>query len=169
MAGTAESWGAHNFGAPEFCSLDSNDEFTSNCGVKMCEEEHNILKNKYMQLPSQQRMNWWDFLDVLVCLEKSAQCKVCTKCNWCKYYFRNLLGEAWGLTWNSWWTKRGQVFVAVLYSSHDERYARHSMTVKPVNRRAVSPLELAMFEQKEKNTLERLRKKFHKYEKKCLF
>ena len=166
MAGTSEKCGkftrGQEFLRPEFSGIDSNDNWVGDCKAPGCHGQHKILLNKGWNLPSTQIMNWWDFLDVLECYEKSSPCGLCTNCNWCKYYFRNLLGEAWGLTWNSWRTECGQFFMAVKLSPHDERYSRRPMTVEPYGRRVPSPEEKLLIEVKERKTLFRLRKKFDK-------
>ena len=54
--------------SPEFNKLDSNDKWLDECGAAKCHQNHKILKNEVMIHPSSHhRMNWWDFLDVLVC------------------------------------------------------------------------------------------------------
>ena len=144
MAGSSESvpfTRGQEFIRPEFPGLDSNDKWVGKCEAQGCHGQHIILTNDNMALPSHQIMNWWDFLDVLECYEEAADCDVCTNCRWCKFWFKNLLGEAWGLTWNSWRTKNGQFFMAVRFSPHDERYTRRSMTVEPWGCRVPSPEE----------------------------
>ena len=84
------------FGLLEFPGIDSNDKYIADCSAEGCTKKHNILKND-MLLSGDQVMNWLDFLDVLECYENAAECGVCTKCSWCKYYFKTLLAEAWGL------------------------------------------------------------------------
>ena len=75
----------------DFPKLDSNDVWLDECGAANCRKAHNILNNEVMLRPTSNRlMNWWDFLDVLVCYAESAKCGLCCKCNWCLYYFRNL-------------------------------------------------------------------------------
>lgn len=89
--------------SPDFPKLDSNDVWLDECGAANCRKAHNILNNEVMLRPTSNRlMNWWDFLDVLVCYAESAKCGLCCKCNWCLYYFRNLLAEADGLVWSTW-------------------------------------------------------------------
>ena len=138
---------------PEFLGLDTNDVWLTQCEAQGCSGNHNILTNTVKLLPSHQIMNWWDFLDVLECYEQETDCGVCTNCCWCRYYFKNLLGEAWGLTWNNWRTKKGQFFVAVCFSPHNEHYTRRPMTVEPWGRRVLSPLEKQLVEEKEKKKL----------------
>ena len=147
---------------PEFYKLDSNDKWLEDCGAKGCTQKHNILKNHVMLLPGDQVVNWWDFLDILECYEKAAKCGVCTRCHWCKYYFRNLLAEVWGLTFNTWRTINGYFFTAVVFNPHDERYGCRPMTVRPRTRRAPSNLEKQMIKLKEERTLFRLKKKIGK-------
>lgn len=81
---------------PEFCGMDSNDRWVGECGATGCHGRHNILKNNVMCLPNDCIMNWWDFLDVLQCYERNAQCGVCTSCSQCQEFFLCLLEEAWG-------------------------------------------------------------------------
>ena len=83
---------------PEFQGLDSNDQWVETCGEKNCPKKHNILKNNSMLLPNDQAMNWWDFLDVLVCYAESAEYGLCRKCSWCRYWYKNLLGEGVNLS-----------------------------------------------------------------------
>ena len=125
MSGCSENqfYRGQEFIRPEFGGLDSNDFWVGECEAQGCHGQH-ILKNNKICLPSHQIMNWWDFLDVLECYEKQADCNLCTRCHWCKFFLKNLLGEAWGLTWNSWRTQNGQFFMAVRFSHHDERYSR---------------------------------------------
>ena len=158
-----------NFIFPEFCGLDSNDKWVGQCGASECYGKHNILKNEVLCLQSHQIMNWWDFLDALECYERSAECGHCTRCRWCKYYFKNLLGEAWGLTWNTWRTKDGQIFMAVRFSPHCEWYARRPMVVEPWRHRTPSPEEREAIEQKEEETLFRLKKNMEKDFNFCIF
>ena len=146
------------FGLLEFPGIDSNDKYIADCSAEGCTKKHNILKND-MLLSGDQVMNWLDFLDVLECYENAAECGVCTKCSWCKYYFKTLLAEAWGLTWNSWRTMYGQIFTAVVFNPHDEAYRRRPMTVTPRSRQRVSEAERQKIEGKEQKTLFRLKKK----------
>ena len=69
---------------PEFYGLNSNDKWMDDCGADGCTQKHNILKNEVMLLPGDQVVNWWDFLDILVCYENAAECGVCTRCHRCK-------------------------------------------------------------------------------------
>ena len=147
---------------PKFCGLDSNDKWVEDCGEEGCTKKRNILKNDVMLLPSYQCKNWWDFLDILECYENAAECGVRTKCSWCKFYFKSLLGEAWGLTWNSWRTDHGQFFTLVYFSPHDERYGRRPMTVQPRTRHQVMAEEKKAIEEKEEKTLSRFKKIFGK-------
>lgn len=163
MSGCSENqfYRGQEFIRLEFGGLDSNDFWVGECEAQGCHRQH-ILKNNKICLPSHQIMNWWDFLDVLECYEKQADCNLCTRCHWCKFFLKNLLGEAWGLTWNSWRTQNGQFFMAVRFSHHDERYSRRPMTVELWGRRVPSPEEKQLIEEKEKKTLFRLIKKFGK-------
>ena len=140
----------------EFCGLDSNDKWLESCGVACCTKKHNMLKNEVMLNTSHRLMNWWDFLDVLVCYQQSAECGLCTKCNWCRFYFKNLLGEAYGLIWNTWRTMDGQFFTVVRFSPHNECYSRRPMTVTPWTRRRVSAEKKEKIEEKEKKTILKL-------------
>lgn len=141
---------------PKFYGLDLNDKWVESCGAPGCTKKHNMLKNEVMLNASHRLMNWWDFLDVLVCYQQSAECGLCTKYNWCRFYFKNLLGEAYGLTLNSWSTMNGQFFTAIRFSPHDECYSRRPMTVTPWCRRRVSAEEKEKIEEKEKKTILKL-------------
>ena len=155
MAGSAETifQRGEEFIRPEFAGLDSNDQWVGECGAKGCHGRHNILKNNVMCLPNDQIMNWWEFLDVLKCYERSAQCDVCTRCSWCQDFFLQLLEEAWGLTQNTWRTVDQQFFVAVKFNPHSERYSRRPMTVEPWGRRLLTEEEKKLIIKKEREIL----------------
>ena len=97
MSGCSENqfYRGQEFIRPEFGGLDSNDFWVGECEAQGCHGQH-ILKNNKICLPSHQIMNWWDFLDVLECYEKQADCNLCTRCHWCKFFLKKFTGGGMG-------------------------------------------------------------------------
>ena len=51
----------------EFCPIDSNDEWVSNCGSAFCSYDHNIRMNVVKVYPGDMDMTYLDFQDVFEC------------------------------------------------------------------------------------------------------
>ena len=51
----------------EFCGLDSNYKWISDCGSICCEQKHNIRVNKVMTYPGTMDMNYVEFQQVFIC------------------------------------------------------------------------------------------------------
>ena len=60
----------------EFCGLDSNYKWISDCGSICCEQKHNIRVNKVMTYPGTMDMNYVEFQQVFICYLNERK-KVC--------------------------------------------------------------------------------------------
>ena len=143
--------------AAEFCALDSNDKWISNCGSKVFSKDHNIRINSVMMYPNEKDMNYLEFQKVFECYlaERKFYCKFCKVCNSCRC-LKHLGIEYQTLMLNS-WRKSGKYVTAVRFCSENLNYTKTlCMTVVILNHRFVDLNFIEDIEEREKKNMKTL-------------